>query len=267
MPPGASELVALAEQVKAYLGLRTYITGVKLLGPDEEIPRGFRRPLRDFGAKLPACRALNVARTYGWPVAQTVEDMLCVIGAAAFGMVEEPGYIYDSGLVGQHARNEEVARELHKALLDRFLEPGSCSAILFAPMRKPTVEPDILVAYGTPTQVALMLKALAWSGVLAKMEFVGIASCSAITYVVKKEEATASLPCAGERLLGLTEEGEAWLAMRAELLPQLAEGLKAVRRIFPYPPIKPLEEPRTPSWYPMRLEDYEEWLRKRRSSR
>jgi len=251
--------------VKAYLGLRTYPVAVKLLGEGESPPAGFKRPLRDFGTRLPACRALNVARTYGWPIAQSVEDMFCVIGAAALGMVEEPSYVYEAGLVSKHAQDDEVARRLYEVLRNRFLEPGSCSAVLFTPLHKLSFEPDVVVAYGTPTQVAVMLKALAWSGVITKMEFVGIASCTAMTYVVKGAPATLSLPCAGERLLGLTEEDEAWVALRPELFPELAKGLRAIRRIFPYPPIKPLEEPRAPEWYPMGLEDYERWLRGRRA--
>jgi len=267
LSPSVCEFSELAGQIRSYLGLRTYPTAVKVLGEGGGIPSGFKRPLRDFGSRLPACRALNVARTYGWPIAQSVEDMFCVIGAAAFGMLEEPDYIYEAGLVAEHARDEDVARELYKALRERFLEPGSCSAVLFTPMRKLSFEPDVIVFYGTPTQVAVILKALAWSGVRTKMEFVGIASCSAITHVLRDPEnlATLSLPCAGERLLGLTEEDEAWVVLRPGLLPELARGLRAIRRIFPYPPIRPLEEPRAPEWYPMRLEDYERWLKGRRA--
>ncbi len=262
--PGLEELSELAGRVKARLGLRTYLVGVKLLEDPSELPRGARRPLRDFGSKLPACRALNVARTYGWPVGQTVEDMFCVIGAAAYGMLEEPDYVFESGLVGHHAKDGQVAEVLYRALKDRFLEPGSCSAVLFTPMHRLSVEPDVIVAYGTPTQVAVILKAMAWAGVLAEMEFVGIASCSAVPYVLKKDKPTMAVPCAGERLLGLTEEDEAWAAFKPELLPVVAEGVEAIRKIFPYPPIKPLEQPRAPKWYPMSIDDYRKWLEEKR---
>ena len=258
------ELSELAGQIRARLGLRTYVVGVKLLEDPSGLPPGARRPLRDFGSRLPACRALNVARTYGWQVGLTAEDMFCVIGAAAFGMVEEPGYVFESGLVSHHARDDEVARSLWLALRKRFLEPGSCSAVLFSPMHKLTSRPDVVVAYGTPTQVAVLLKALAWAGELASMEFVGIASCSTIPYVLKEGRTMLALPCAGERLLGLTEEDEAWIAFRPELLPSMAEGIKGIRRIFPYPPVKPLEEPRALAWYPMDMEDYRRWLEEKR---
>jgi len=255
------KLAELAKEVRSYLGLRTYMVGVKLLEREEDLPAKARRPLRHFGSRLPACRALNVARTYGWVIGQTLEDAFCVLGAAAFGMVERPDYLLASGLIGHHARDEEAERALWEALRARFLEPGACEATLFMPSRKLLTEPDVMVAYGTPTQVAVLLKAIAWSGVVPEAQFVSIASCSAISYAIKHGRPTFTLPCAGERLLGLSEEDEAWAAFPPELLPVVAEGVRAVRKIFPYPPIKPLAEPTAPEWYPMRPEDYQAWLK------
>ncbi len=263
MSPPLNELSELAQEIRSYLCLRTYIVGVKLLKSADELPRRALRPLKTFGVRLPTCRALNVARTYGWTIGQVLDDMFCVLGAAAFGMIERPDYLLDSGLVGQHARNGEAGKTLYEALRARFLEPGACEAVLFMPMHKLALEPDVVVAYGTPTQVAILLKAIAWSGVVPEAQFVSIAACSAITYALKHGKPTFTLPCAGERLLGLTEEGEVWAAFGPELLPVVAEGVRAVRKIFPYPPIQvPIAEPTAPEWYPMRLEDYRAWLRR-----
>ncbi len=259
----------IGKKVKEALSLRTYPLGVKFCRSAQEAEKVMaeakaRRPLTEFNIRMPVCQAINTARTYRWTLGVTLEDSWCVGGSRAMGLLDElPEYLYDD-IVKFHFKDEEAAKAVLEVAEKRYLPLKSTYAVLVGPLERIRFEPDLCVAYGTPTQIAKIAKAFTWWGVVPEMKFVGQAACSSISNAYLTGKPQISIPCSGEVLLGRTEEDEMSIAFPAKDLDKLLEGLEGTRFIFPYPPAKfSLYEPRVPEVYRISYKDYMEWKAKK----
>jgi uncharacterized protein (DUF169 family) len=261
-------LVEIGKKVKEELALRTYPLGIKFC-KGAECEKEFervkaRRPLKNFNAKMPVCQLINISRTYGWVTAMSLEDAFCIAGARVIGLIDEiPEYLIED-IIRFHAKDREAGMAILKSVEAKSMPPGSVSGILISPLTRISFEPDVIVVYGTPTQIAKIAKAFTWHGILPETEFSGAAACANITKAYLTGKPQINIPCSGEVLLGRTEEDEISIAFPAKLAEHVISGLEGTRFIMPYPPPKyALYEPRVPSVYRMSYKDYEEWKKKK----
>ena len=121
-------------------------------------------------------------------------------------------------------------------------------AIIMAPLTREKFEPEVLLIYGNPAQIMMVMCGLQ----KVKYEkfsfnFIGEGSCSdslSQCYVTGKP--SVSIPCYGERSMGGVSDDEIIIALPPETLEKTITGLKELQKVgFKYPisPIGPMLDP------------------------
>jgi uncharacterized protein (DUF169 family) len=121
-------------------------------------------------------------------------------------------------------------------------------AIVMAPLTKEKLEPEVLLIYGNPAQIMMVMCGL--QKVCYEkfsFNFIGEGSCSdslSQCYVTGKP--SVSIPCYGERSMGGVSDDEIIIALPPEALEKSLMGLAELQKIgFKYPisPIGPMLDP------------------------
>ncbi|MDP8003232.1 MAG: DUF169 domain-containing protein [Caldisphaera sp.] len=242
-------------EFRGRLGLHTYPLGIKFCTEPCELS-AFKRP-KDFGIHLAVCQVINLARYYSMPMAFTLEDMFCIAGAYLFGLTPEFPEFLKKEATGWHTSNDEGKKYLDSKFLEHALPQGSVKAVLVAPLEHITFTPDVIDIYGTPQQIAAIGKALIWHGIIPEASFLGLSSCSSITYAYKVKKPQISIPGSGEAVWGRTEEDEISIIIPAEFVDKIFSGLEGIKKIYSYPPPKFMfYEPVAPRGYKITYKDY-----------
>ena len=76
---GTSQLAEKAQFIYDDLRMKTFPVGVKFLKDKKELPTKARRPALFLKKKITICQAMTMARNYGWQMAITSEDLICVL--------------------------------------------------------------------------------------------------------------------------------------------------------------------------------------------
>jgi uncharacterized protein (DUF169 family) len=138
---------------------------------------------------------------------------------------------------------EEARRQMASYPL---IPPGE--AIVLAPLASAGFEPDVILVYGTPAQMMVLLCALQVKDFERfQFFFIGEGSCAdslAQCYVTGKP--ALSLPCYGERSFGAVEDDELLLAIPPGMREKTIDGLETLvrrRRGYPIPILGPAAPP------------------------
>lgn len=250
------------ETLRNKLSLRTYPLGIRFC-KGEELPAKARTPHKDFGIRMATCQAINMSRTYGYHIVMKADDQFCMISAALFGMIEEVPEYFMELIYPWHTKNMEIGKNVFNQLFKRRLSTNGTYSIAIGPLARIRFEPHIAVIYGSPTQIAKIAKACTWCGDLPDLTFLGVAACSSITSAYLTGNPKISIPCAGELILGRTEEDEVYIAFPIEKLGDIIKGLEHTDFIMPYPVTKYISyEPIVPDEYKISYKHYIEWKRK-----
>ena len=116
------------------------------------------------------------------------------------------------------------------------IPPGG--AVVLAPLAREKFEPEVVLVYGNPAQVMMIMSGLQkdkyerfW------FSFIGEGACSdslAQCYVTGKP--AVSIPCYGERSMGSVSDDEIIIALPLGELDRAVSGLKELHKIeFRYP--------------------------------
>jgi uncharacterized protein (DUF169 family) len=137
------------------------------------------------------------------------------------------------GLKWVHSWDEEKRRF---AALKR-VPPGG--AILFSPLTSITVDPDVVLIYGDPSQVIMMIQAMQRKK-FERYEFgcIGESSCAdslADCYLTKKPK--VGLPGYGERDISAVRDDEIVLALPPAYVEQVLDGFRELKSLFPISPV------------------------------
>ncbi|MBC8461773.1 MAG: DUF169 domain-containing protein [Deltaproteobacteria bacterium] len=149
----------LGKELDQLLKLRTAPLGVKLLARAEDAPRD----ASPAGFPCAVCQATGIARYYERSVLVTKDDCwACQVGGRALGFydLEEDMKTGErnAGLWGADAK--AVARLTE----GDAIEVGRFSAAVIAPLAQMPVEPDLILAYGTPDQMLSLVYGTIWLG-------------------------------------------------------------------------------------------------------
>jgi len=116
------------------------------------------------------------------------------------------------------------------------IPPGG--AIVLAPLTKEKFEPEVILVYGNPAQIMMLMCGLQ-KGKYERFwfSFIGEGACSdslAQCYVTGKP--AVSIPCYGERAMGSVSDDEIIIALPLGELDRAVSGLKELYKIgFRYP--------------------------------
>jgi len=211
------------------LRLRTLPVSVNFLKGEGDFPEKTRRPFKTFGKKMALCQVVTMARLYGTAMGVTREDLVCVPAAIAFGMSDSKDPAASLTRLfceGNYSRSEEAGKKEAASLFK--LKPGEFGALLFSPLSRSIMAPDVVLVYGNPAQV--MRLAQSWSyfeGIRVAGHFGGKVECSEYLIAPFRERAPRmAVPGMGDRVFSLTQDDEMVFALPGGTLGRFVQGLK-----------------------------------------
>ncbi len=219
----------VSSRIEQHLRPATFPVAVRLLSPGEEPPERSRRPAADIGSPMALCQGLTLTRTRGWTMAFGPEDSNCPVAnyAMGWGGQVDPSLMYGFLQMMNYAADEASARARVEGL--SRLEPGEFPTLVFSPLARTRVEPQVVVVYGNPAQVMRMVHAASrWTGDTVAAGFGGIAgSCNEGFIRTFREDAPrVALPGNGDRVFAATRDDEILFAFPASWAERIVEGLE-----------------------------------------
>jgi len=209
------------------LRLKTFPVGLKLLEDPEELSRSpwIRRPQE----KLSLCQMITIVRTFDWTVGGTAEDLVTPNCACMLGLTELPDYVADGSMrsIIWIEKKEEAA--LCESVIQR-IPPGKYSAFILAPTAYDPFIPDIVLLYGNPAQMSLLVNAIQYDRYERLTFFsVGESSCSDVIGRCFVDRVPAlSIPCYGERRFGHASDDELAIGLPTEECGRILDNLETL---------------------------------------
>jgi uncharacterized protein (DUF169 family) len=229
----------IAVQLESLLRLRTFPIGIKLYEdskPLDEI-RNLRTPTR----RTLLCQLITLARTAGWTIGVTPDGLLSGSPCAAMIGFDERREIITEGTYRSVIWFE--TKDEGKKCEETFphLPPWKYKAMTIGPISANKFDPDIIVLYGTPAQMILVVNALQWKN-YERLTFHCIGESSCADYIAEcylSNKPSLTIPCFGERVYGHTQEEEMVIAIPSDQIEKAINGLqglskRGVRYPIPY---------------------------------
>jgi uncharacterized protein (DUF169 family) len=222
-----------ARELRSKLALRGRVVGVKILKDRsklKEIPK-----LKNIKEKLTSCQRIQIARIIGWTTWETKETTPPFCNYI-LGLCPMPEDIESGALTaGIWCKTQEDARKRHLAFP---IIPPEYDAAVFGPVERANFDPDVILVYGTPCQMMMVLNALHWLKYEVNhfMDTGGSSCASTIGYTFTTGKLSLAIPDYGERRYGHVQENELVISMKPEKLSEVIEGLEGLGKAgLPYP--------------------------------
>lgn len=248
-----SKYTELGLELKNALSLQKPI-GLKFCHSVDEIPAKAKRPMRDFGKHMAICQSINIARSFGFTMALTLEDNYCIAGASVFGLIDFPYSFFP-----HHVRDEECGQIMDKIFTQRnaLLPKNEIQAIVISPLDRLLVEPDLIIVYGSAAQIAKIAKGFNWQGETVGSLFFGGLGCSTYVAAYAEKKPYFKIAAGGEKVMANTSDYELDICFPANRLEDVLKGIKGTNRMLPYPMIctTMLNEPSVPDDYKITYKD------------
>lgn len=250
-----------AEMLDTYLRLSSFPVGVKLY-KDGSLPERVRRPQETLGHPLAVCQGAAMARNLGWAVGFLREDHGCPPSLVILGQEKEAseGDMAEMVFPLYGETREACSRTQEHVPYFPYREYRSMA---LAPLARGLFEPDLVLVYGNPAQVArLVQSALYRSGGAITSTFTGRNSCAGeFVAPILTGECQVILPGSGERVFALAQDHEMCFAIPHGRLDDVLNGLEATHRLgtMRYP--TPFQGFRSKPAFPEKYEQYTRALR------
>ncbi len=188
-------------KMESLLRLKTFPVGLKLLEHEEEL--GSNQWVRRPQTKLTLCQLITTVRSFDWTIGGTADDLVTPGCASVLGLAELPDFV-TSGKMRNIVwlENREDAQRC-EAVMQR-IPYGKYKAFLLAPTAYDPFYPDLILIYGNPAQMSVLINAIQFDK-FERMIFysVGESSCSDVIGRCFVDRTPAlSIPCYGERRFG-----------------------------------------------------------------
>ncbi len=221
--------IELAKKIREFVNPDTFPVAVKILKDESEIPSKARRPLRDLKVVMAPCQGSAMARRYGWTVAFGPEDVGCAIAAHTHGWErlgdETRAINFLTGV--NYVCDETAGREVLKGW--RSLDMGDKLAVVYSPLERTKVEPDVVLVYVNPAQMMRLIHGATYhTGKPIKSSFSGRAgSCTdGVIGAYLDNEVKVVIPGNGDRVWATCQDHEVVMAIPAARLGEVVEGLE-----------------------------------------
>ncbi len=235
-----ANLKQIDEALTYYVRPQTFPLAIRMCESEKELPDKTKTPQRDAGVTISLCHAINIARRYGWAIAVD-KFQSCYIAGLSMGFLPLLPDVADGSFqesIGLWGMNKQQAAAVIENI-PKF-EYGKYKHILMAPLGRATFEPHLILVYGNPAQIWLLL-----SGYLTGTGKRGLdttlasgGSCTAlITRAIKNDECQFSLIGLGERLIPHTQDHECAFSIPMSKVETTTQGLELGHKIglFRYP--------------------------------
>lgn len=219
----------LGKTLRQLINPETFPVAVKLLKDASEIPSSAKRPLRDLKVPMAPCQGSAMARRYRWTVAFGPEDVECAIAAHTYGWERLSDW---SGAINflvrmNYVRDKEAA---HKAVSGfRCLDLGDKLAVVYSPLEKTKIEPDVILIYVNPAQMMRLIHGATYhTGQPIQSSFSGrAASCTeGVIGAYLDNTPKVVAPGNGDRVWATCQDHEMVMAIPADKLEKVVDGLE-----------------------------------------
>ena len=235
------DLKQVSEALNSHIRPLSFPVAIRMCESAEELPEKVRIPQRDLGLDISLCHAIAMARRYGWTMAVD-KYQTCYVAGISMGFlpikpdVADGSFQASLGLWGQ----TQDAAAAAIANMPRF-DYGKYSHVLMAPVEKATFEPHVIMVYGNPAQIWVLLNGyLTGTGTRGGLDVTlttGSGCTSHITRTIQSGDAKFVLVGTGERLVPHTQDYECAFSIPATRIEQTVKGLESGYRtgVFRYP--------------------------------
>ena len=140
------------ERIEALIRPATFPLAVRLMRSESEILPEFKRPSRDLGVQNFVCQNFKMARSYGWTVAVSEEDVNCKAARGVYGWdppsEEDASWARDFS-VGLYSKDAETAAEFGRSL---YSLDNEYAGLIISPLSRTKIIPDTVLVYCLPAQ-------------------------------------------------------------------------------------------------------------------
>ncbi|MGD9125251.1 MAG: dephospho-CoA kinase [Desulfarculaceae bacterium] len=234
-PAKSKKWEKIIRRLELLLRLRSFPVALKMLenpGDLDRIPF-LRRPKN----KATLCQLISLVRNFDWTVGAVRDDFVFATCPSILGLADVPEFHADGTFRSiVWVATKEDGRRYEKAIprlpRDRY------QALALAPLVYDPFEPDMVLIYGNPAQMMLLINALQFQD-YEVMDFhcVGESSCSdAVARCYLEQKPSLAIPCYGERRYGHAQDDEMVMALPPQSVEKALSGLEALyRRGVRYP--------------------------------
>jgi uncharacterized protein (DUF169 family) len=225
------ELQKTSQALESYIRPGTFPVAVRMLSSAGEIPQKAKMPKRHLGTVMPVCQSIGLARRYGWSIAMGEEDMLCPLGALTLGFVPAKAKFLDGSFnVPSWVKNQDIRAKISQRM--PRLEQGKYTHVVAAPLHRADFEPQVIVVYGNPAQIARLIQAAVYgTGEPIVSSSIGGFACGAeITQTILTDQCQFVVVGGGDRMVAGTQDHEVSFAVPMSKVEALIEGLEATHK-------------------------------------
>jgi uncharacterized protein (DUF169 family) len=255
----AIDWAGLSQEMESLLRLKTRPVAYKRLeklAELDKIPGVIRLDRKATFCQLPA-----MARTMGLTVAATrgnFGERCARITGVAPTTEKQVAWEAEGFGHGWFANVEEARKQMAAYPL---VPPGE--AIVVAPLDSGKFYPDVILIYGNPAQIMLLMNGLQFRDYERfQFFFIGEGACAdglAQCYTTSKP--ALAIPCMGERAFGAVTDDELVMALPPGMMAKAVEGLKSLKSRgigYPIAYLGPLCDPS-----PILMQIYPDWWERR----
>ncbi|MEW6347959.1 MAG: DUF169 domain-containing protein [Thermodesulfobacteriota bacterium] len=217
------------------LRLRSFPVGLKMVEKAEDLGKNpwLRRPQE----KLSLCQLITIVRTFDWTVGGTAEDLVTPGCAAVIGLAELPEFVRDGTMRSTVWLEKKEDAALCESVMQR-IPTGKYQAFMLAPTAYDPFVPDIVLLYGNPAQMSLLINAIQFDRYERLVFYsVGESSCSDVIGRCFVDRVPAlSVPCYGERRFGHAADDEMAIGLPSEECARILANVETLyKRGIRYP--------------------------------
>jgi dephospho-CoA kinase len=222
-------------RMELLMRLKSFPVAFKLMeNPDDLDAVPF---MRRASGKVTMCQLISRVRNFDWTVGAVADDFTGPVCPSIIGLVESPELIKDGTFRSiVWVKTREDGRKFEEAI--PRLPVGKHNAVAMAPLVYNPFDPDIVLIYGNPAQMMLLINALQFEDYEVMQFFcVGESSCSdAIVRCYQTGKPSLTIPCYGERRYGHAQDDDMVMALPPHLMKKALAGLETLyRRGIRYP--------------------------------
>jgi len=229
----------VAEELRILLRLETFPIAIALLDTEADVPADALRPVRDLGGHMHLCQGFALSRREGATVAFLKEDHRCWAPFMDLGFGKPPEIVFDGILdYPDKIQSLDAAKRVVRERV--HLEYGTYQAIVSAPLRSASFEPNFVMIYCDSAQLrglAMGLRYKAGDVVTTSLE-PGSACVNATVPVIRDRQCQVAMPCMGDRERALARDYEMIFTLPIERLEELLIGVRHMKEaglLFPKP--------------------------------
>ncbi|MHA1310355.1 MAG: DUF169 domain-containing protein [Candidatus Helarchaeota archaeon] len=229
----------LTKKLERLLRLKTFPIAFKLLENEEELynNKWVRIPNKKEPATL--CQLITRVRTFDWTVGATAENLATPVCPYMLGMLNETPEMIKNGTYRTIKWFKDIKESLRYESIFPKIELGKYKAVMLAPLLYDPFDPDIVLLYGNPAQMIVIINALQFFK-YERFTFYCVGESSCVDYIAQcynTKKPSLTIPCYGERRYGHAQDDELVIALPADMIEDpLIKGLEELyKRGIRYP--------------------------------